>query len=265
MATEYSIDVEATIQFTDPNDLAKTLRIFFNNATDRDSLSDHTVLITGFPIESFTIDDDEPSPIPQTRKALYLEDSSILVLTMPGRPHEAVARLFSGQLDIKLANMNCQDDIIPGGGVTTSIGQIQKEPDSSWGPLGADYLTCVLESGVSESRRALARDAKIWLEHYDSHTTQVVTVWICRRRPDIVFTVWKRAQDHPPRAVVDQEVHIKLEEGRPMADGQLRLSFEKFFERRPRPGTAEGDFVFSARELGRVARMVWIQMGFTVQ
>ena len=142
MAVEYDVDleglsdVEATLDFTDPDDLNKTLHTFFNNAWDRDSVGDHTVLITGFPIESFIIDHDEPSPIPRCRKALYLVDSKILVLTMPGRPHEEAALLFSRQLDLKLSNMSCLEDMIPAGRTTTSIDSIKKEPDASWGPLG---------------------------------------------------------------------------------------------------------------------------------
>jgi hypothetical protein len=275
MAAEYDMhaeglsdveaDVEVTIHFTDPNDLTKTLRAFFKKAFDRDSFSDHTVLITGFPIESFNFDDDDkPSPIPRSRKALYLTDSKILVLTMPGLPHEEVARLFSRQLDYKLKDMNRNEDIIPGGGTTTTIGNIIKEPDASWRPLGTGYATCVLESAVSESSQSLRRDARIWLEHDDSHVTQVITVKIHRTQPEIVFTLWQKAQ-HLLRAVVDQEIHVKIEEGRPVAEGKLCLSFEKLFERRPRPGTTEGDFVFSARELGGIARSVWIEMGFAVQ
>jgi hypothetical protein len=265
-------DVEATIPFTDPDDLTKTLRAFFNNAWDRDSVGDHTVLITGFPIESFIIDDDEPSPIPRSRKALYLTDSKILVLTIPGRPHEVASRQFCRQLDYKLKDMNCLEDIILTGGATREMVNVKKEPDESWGPLGTGYPTCVLESAVSESSQALSRDAKIWLEHDESHVTQVITVKIYRTRPQIVFTVWKKALEqrgtqpqYLPRVVVDQEIHVKLEEGRPIPKGKLCLSFEKLFERPPRPGTTEGDFVFSARELGGIARVVWIEMGFTVQ
>lgn len=94
---------------------------------------------------------------------------------------------------------------------------------------------------------------------------------IYQGRPEIVFTVWKRGRQqrgsrahHPARAVVDQEVKITLKAGRPVADGTLRLSFEEVFERKPQPGTAEGDIHFSARELGAIARMVWSEMGHKI-
>ena len=264
-------DVEATFCFTNPDDLRRTLRTFLNNARDRDSVGDHTVLITGFPIESFIIDDDddEDSPIPRSRKALYLEDSKILILTMPGLPHEVAGRLFSGQLRDKLKDMNCLEDTIPTGGVTVSMENVKKEPDESWGPRSAGYPTIALEAAVSESTRALHRDAKIWLEYPESHVTQVITIKIHRTRPEIVFSVWKTIEEqratraqYPRRTIMDHEVHVILEHGRPIAGGRVCLSFEGFFERRPRPGTAEHDIVFSARELGGIARVLWEQMGF---
>ena len=95
MAVEYDVDlerlsdVEATIPFTDPDDLARTIHPFLHNAWDRDSLSDHTVLITGFPIENFIDDNDEPSSILRSRKAFYLADSKILVFTMLGLPYSS--------------------------------------------------------------------------------------------------------------------------------------------------------------------------------
>jgi hypothetical protein len=67
--------------------------------------------------------------------------------------------------------------------------------------------------------------------------------------------------DHPPRASVDQEVCVTLEDGRPTALGTLTLSFEGLFERTPVRGTAECDIVFSARDLSSIARLVWKKMG----
>jgi hypothetical protein len=45
-----------------------------------------------------------------------------------------------------------------------------------------------------------------------------------------------------------------------MAEDRLCLSFEKLFERPPRAGTRESDIFFSARELGGMAREVWLEM-----
>lgn len=53
-----------------------------------------------------------------------------------------------------------------------------------------------------------------------------------------------------------------LEGGRSAAEGSFRISFEKLFDRRPRPGTAEKDIVLSTRDIGGVALVVWLEMGF---
>lgn len=170
---------------------------------------------------------------------------------MQSTPHEVASRRFASFLTLKLDKMNCFYAISPTRGATREIenrmGNVRKSPDESWGHLGSGYSTCVVESAVSECCRSLCLDAKIWLEHVDSHVTQVITIKIHRTRPEIVFTVWKGAsQDrdtqaqHPPRAVVDQEIHVKLEEKRSMAERHISLSFEKIFERRPRPEQQKG-------------------------
>lgn len=276
MELEGLSDVEATMDFTNPKDFPQTLQALFNDAYDRDPTGDHTILVTGFPNKYFTIDDDEQRLIPGSRKALYFKDSQILLLTMPGGPHEIAAAKFSDRLSTKLNEIGCSEEIIPSGRTTTSIGTVVKEPDASWGPFRAgtrpSHTTCVVESAMSESSRALSRDARIWLEHDESKVTQVIAVKISWQRPEIIFTVWKRGQqqrdtraNHPLRAVVDQEIRVTLQAERPVAEGMLRLSFQELFERQPRPGTVEGDINFSARELGGIARMVWARMGYEIE
>lgn len=265
-------DVEATMAFTTPKAFKKTLNAFFDNAYDRDPIGDHTVLTTGFPNKYFTIDDDNRSLIPRSCKALYFQDTQTLILTMAGRPHDAAATRFGYHLFRKLDDMGCYNEISSTSRARVSLDNVKKEPDGSWGPFrpGGEpkYATCVLEAAVSESSRALSRDPRIWLEHPESRVTQVIAVKVYRR-PEIVVTVWKRSWDtaahYPPRAVEDQEIRITLQARQPVASGLLRLSFAALCERAPRPGTAEGDLIFSARELGRIARMVWGEMGFDVE
>jgi hypothetical protein len=47
--------------------------------------------------------------------------------------------------------MNCQGDLIARGGAKESLGNLDKEPDESWGPTGVAYTTLVLEVGMKES------------------------------------------------------------------------------------------------------------------
>ena len=266
-------NVEATIHFTDPDNFRDDIRAFLKDALHRDSLCDHSILVTGFPAESIVAnddDDDEEGPlIPRHTKVLYLKSLSLLIITMASSPHEIASRQFLLLLDRKLTAMNCEEEIIATGAALREMENVKKSPDESWGPISKENITLAVEAGVSESSRTLAIDAKIWLEHSESHVTQVVTIKISRTRAEVHFTLWVKAPqerdtraDHPERSHKAQEVSVVLEEGRPAAEGSLTISFEKLFDRRPRPGTAEREIVLSARELGGIARIVWVKMGF---
>ncbi|KIN07001.1 hypothetical protein OIDMADRAFT_21920 [Oidiodendron maius Zn] len=266
-------NVEATIHFTDPDNFRHDIRAFLKDALHRDSLCDHSILVTGFPAESIVAnddDDDEEGPlIPRHTKVLYLKSLSLLIITMASSSHEIASRQFLLLLDRKLTAMNCEEEIIATGAALREMENVKKSPDESWGPISKENITLAVEAGVSESSRTLAIDAKIWLEHLECHVTQVVTIKISRTRPEVQFTLWVKAPqerdtraDHPERSYKAQEVSVVLEEERPAAEGSLTISFEKLFDRRPRPGTAERDIVLSARELGGIARIVWVKMKF---
>ena len=263
-------DIQATIHFPECKGFAKKLRAIFDNTYDSDPLRDCTVLVTGFPPESFIRDDDDVDVedeelIPRQSRVTYLEESQILVVTMPGGPHEVTSGLFGQELTIKLGNMGCLDEIIPHESEKVSLGSVQKEADKSWGPEDSRHITCVLETAVSESRRALHSDVTAWLESPKSHVAQVITIKLSRTRAEIHFCLWKR--DQAQKASVDHELLVILEDGRPIAQGTqktLTISFEELFERRPRAGTKECDIVLSERELGGIARKVWKEMGFQV-
>ena len=267
-------NVEATIHFTDPDNFRHDIRVFLKDALHRDSLCDHSILVTGFPAESIVAndddDDDEEGPlIPRHTKVLYLKSLSLLIITMASSSHEIASRQFLLLLDRKLTAMNCEEEIIATGATLREMENVKKSPDESWGPISKENITLALEAGVSESSRISAIEAKIWLEHLECHVTQVVTIKISRTRAEVHFTLWVKAPqerntraDHPERPYKAQEVSVVLKEGRPVAEGSLTISFEKLFDRRPRPGTAERDIVLSARELGGIARIVWVKMKF---
>ncbi|KFY22300.1 hypothetical protein V493_06687 [Pseudogymnoascus sp. VKM F-4281 (FW-2241)] len=269
-------DVEAAMDFTNSENFTETLHELFNKAYLCDPTSDHTILIKRFPIELLMVD-DELSIIPLSSRVLYFQESQTLLLTMPGGPHETAAAELSDLMAVKITQMGCKDEVVNARSERVTIGGVTKEPDGSWGPFragtGHAYMTCVLESDASESTRALSRDAKIWLEHEESHVRQVITVKVYQQRPEIVFTIWKRAaqeqrdlrENCPLGAAIDQQKTVTLQAGRPVVEGVLCLSFEEIFERRPRLGTAEGDIEFSARELGVIARKVWSGMGFEIE
>jgi hypothetical protein len=251
-------DVEATIHFTDPKDLARTLRDF--KLTRCRDIYDHTVLVTGFPIEILNINEDPTEALPRNRKILYLKKSKSLILTMKSLPHEIASQHFASKLTLKLAKMNCEDDIILGGGATVHLEGLVKEPDQMFGPYDADHMTCVLEAGCTEGNRALHGDAYVWLKNKESHITQVVLIKIFKGRTKILFSIIKKSREDQ-EIKLDQKVYVTLEGGKPTTSGRLTLSFEGLFERRPRPGIQESDIEFSARDLTYIASPVWKKMG----
>lgn len=262
-------NVEATIQFTNPTKLKRAITTFCKSATEHDSLGDHTILVTGFPADRLPNNDiSNKNSIPCRGKTLFFTDSKSLIFTMVSGPHEKASRLFLVQLDRKLVAMNCEEELIPSGGTQQTMTGVAKEPDESWGPQSKDYITLAVETGVSESNSALAHNAKIWLEHTELQVTQVLTIKISRVKEEVTFCVWKAPQQereirsrYPPRAAVDHSVLVTLEDHQPVANGTITISFEEAFERKPRQGTAEKDFVFSARELGGIARLIFQEIG----
>ena len=270
------LDIEDTIYFTNSIDIRHAIRDFFHNAWHRDSLCDHTILIMGLPAEYLierddtcdNNDEDNEPLLPRYGKILYLKDLQALSITMPGTLHEGASGLFARLVDRKIDAMNCGDEFLPFVRATMHIGSITKEPDQCWKIRGKSYTTFVIETGVSETERQLALDAKIWLELKESHVTQLLTIKVSRTRPEMRFIVWKAKpkngitrEKNLWEATEDQTVDVIMVQERPVANGTISLSFKELLERNPRPGTAEKDLVFSARELGGVARVVWEEMG----
>jgi hypothetical protein len=103
-------------------------------------------------------------------------------------------------------------------------------------------------------------DARLWVESpesEDSHVRQVITILIASDRPEITFQKWETASDQPRRALMTEEVDVYLVNNVPAATGSLSLSFEKIFERPPRPNTAERDLIFKGEDLTTVAWKIW--------
>lgn len=264
-------DVEATFQYTSPGTTEKALRDFLGNASDRDqNIYDHTILVTGFsfpPDTSPDIEVDNP-PFLKGFKLLYFEDFKILIVTMSGLLHEEAASRLGALLNIKVNDMQCFEEIGITGRVRLELENIEKEPDGSWGPERYPYHpTCIVEVASSQSMRSLHNVAHLWLEKSASLVSQVITIKIYPGKRELIFGVWvMKSQAHNSKPLADMEQEVKVvwqggKHGRPVAEKSLRISFQKIFKRKPRRGTPETDIIFSARELGSIARHVWQKLG----
>lgn len=264
-------NVEATIHYKNTIEFKCAMDNTFENMWERDSLGDHTILILGFPKDIFD-DDNDPdyhyNPFLRPGKVLFLHDINAIFFTMSGTLHEIGAEQFDGFLRDKLKQMDCCGELYTTGRALRELKGVSKAPDKSYELKRNNHVTFVVEIGVSESNRALTNDAKIWLEHHESHVTQILGIAVSRKREVVSFILWNTApQDretranHPLRVAIDQRVEVTFDEGQPIANGRIILSFEKFFERKPRQGTADNNIVFSKRELGAIARELWEKLG----
>jgi hypothetical protein len=274
--------VEARVHYTNNLDVRCIVNDFFNDAFDQDVavLGDHTVAVTGFPPEKFVItdddgiddDDDIHDPVRSIlykTKEIYFKQSRLLILSQYGAPHGAAAASFDMLLSRKLDNTKCSEQLRPYGRATHEWENVSLDPDNSWSPkIGLKHVSFTLEAALSEWSTALTASAKIWLEHPESYVEHVVTIKISPKKPEIIFSLWKRAQGRETRAHssrrarVDQEMCVTLVDNEPKANGTLCLSFEQFFKRKPRPRTAEQDKVFSTKELCNIASHVWEDQKF---
>lgn len=264
-------NVEATIHYKNTTEFKRAWDNTFENMWERDSLGDHTILILGFPNDIFDDDndsDDYYNPFLRAGKILLLQDINAILFTMPSTIHEMGAEIFHDLLSDKLKEMNCYWELEPTGRALQKLHGVSKEPDKSYELKRNNHLTFVVEVGVSESNRALTNDAKIWLEHFESHVAQVLVIAMSRKREVVSFILWHTAHEErgtranqPLLAAIVQRVEVTLDEGRPMANGRIILSFEKLFERKPRQGTADDNIVLSRRELGGISRRLWERLG----
>jgi hypothetical protein len=261
-----------TFQFTGINDLESTVQNFREKAIQEFQgygLSEY-LIFQHVPYNAFLQLSDNESSITFHYRSLYIHDSQILRLKMPtGRSHDLAAGEFAKMLSIKFAEMHVDNQVTAQASGRMEMRNISKQADGSWGPVGEDYVTCVLEVGDSEPVKQLVLDASIWLESEGSHVSQVVTINITRE-PHIIIQLWvlrtplptspqPRSSRSDPRmqATKRAEVKVSLINDVPTASGCLRLSFEKNFERPPRPNTNEGDITFTTGDLTSIARQEW--------
>jgi hypothetical protein len=233
---------------------------FHSTSVDRSfPPDDHKVRITGFPLQLFR-DVDVPL-YPVKGRSLYFHDTQILILTMPGPPHGIIAEELCHLFNTKVDSMNCQEELIGRGSTKEELDRKDKEPDGSWGPAALRRPTCVLEVGASQSTRQLQHDARRWLESKISYVTQVITAKIHPQRHEIILTIWRRTASR--QVEKKDEVYIELHDSQPIvgANRCLQICFEQLFRRPLTHGTVERDLGFSARELGGIARRVWIGAG----
>jgi hypothetical protein len=76
------------------------------------------------------------------RRSLHIHDSRILRLKMP-RTHDMAAGEFAKILILNFGEMHVHNQVTSQCSGLMEMGNVSKEADGSWGPVGEDYVTCM--------------------------------------------------------------------------------------------------------------------------
>lgn len=222
---------------------------------------------------------------------LYERGTTILIITIPTRPHEVMHRWLDSRVGIKAYAMGLVDQLDPtgattyenivGGGLETSL-----EGDSSQTPSLRTpphrWPALVIEAGCSQTVGQLRMRARAWFLSSNFQVKIVILAKMLVSERRIVLEKWKgvRAGDRTgslrtrsesrrtPECVQTIEISrpdageeppsVSPESYR-VTSGALRLEFEELFLRPPAGG--EADIIIAEEELQLYASKVWAAAG----
>lgn len=126
-------------------------------------------------------------------RQMYNPETRGMIVTIPGKPHDAVTGELNSQFAVTAYLANMRDTFWS---LTTARIQgtlCSKEPDGSWTPkdlpLGRSdtWPAIVLEVGVSESRKKLRADAAWWLANSEGQVHVVIIISVNRTVAEVTF------------------------------------------------------------------------------
>ena len=124
-------------------------------------------------------------------RQLYNRDTRDLIVTIPGRPHDALVGELHLVMAVSLANMRRTEWSLTTARVEGDT--CSKEPDGSWIPRqlppgrSDKWPTVVLEVGVSDSQEKLRADADWWLANSQGQVHVVISISVRRTVPEVTF------------------------------------------------------------------------------
>lgn len=203
----------------------------------------------------------------------FYHDLQLLVVTMPLRPHEMAIHDFNKLLLKALGTMNDNDlqlDVL--GGTDRKSGGRTKRPDQQYLPkvlppgYSGDWPSVVVESGWSESKAKLARDASWWLTSGAGEVKNAVTLSVSQTRREIVIEIWelvhRATRQEPQRKAPAVTQHLVLSQATSkspliITNAPLIIEFAKLFLREPNANNGEDNIVFREDTLEYYALSVW--------
>ncbi|KKZ60372.1 hypothetical protein EMCG_04887 [[Emmonsia] crescens] len=200
----------------------------------------------------------------------YHMSLKILIIKMPLRPHEVLAREFDLLLVPKARQIS---EIFAVGSVTVKGTTRSKAPNCAYQPetfpAGRDekWPSVVLEIGLPESRTKLERDCHWWLNDSRGEVKIALGISINRTRKEIIIKRWElqrrptRGDPNATAPMATQEIAITSPQnsGNIIVDGApLILEFAKMFLRQP---VSQADIQITQTELETLAQRVWTFQG----
>lgn len=197
----------------------------------------------------------------------------LLVVTMPLCQHEKAIKVFNMLFLKALGQMNNNDLQLDLYGSTDrkSGGRI-KSPGQQYLPkvlppgYSGDWPTVVIETGWSESKAKLARDASWWLKSGAGEVKNVLTLSVSQTRREIVMEIWdvvdRATRQDPQRKAPAVTQHIVLSQATSksplmITNAPLIIDFTKLFLRDPNANNREDNIVFREDTLEYYALSVW--------
>jgi hypothetical protein len=171
---EEILEGEPTFQFTNVDAMESGLQDLSIALTKGESHNE-CLVFENVPYRTLMRMDRDRSSLIFRSKLLYFHEKNIAKIKMPSKLHDTLAMLFSYQVCLKVEKMGAYSILNLPGSADQDMSKVTKTTRSILGTLGRNYVTTVLEVGLSESSRKLALEARLWLERPESRVTQVVT------------------------------------------------------------------------------------------
>ncbi|KAJ5533888.1 hypothetical protein N7527_000142 [Penicillium freii] len=241
------------------------------------SVEDRFIVLKSFPLETLA---EREEQLPQ--RCEYSPPLQILIITMPGQPHEEAATSFEAMISTLAEEMKVWRRVAGCGATRIDTPDRSKQADRSWKPArqGRKFPTVVLQVGFSETTAKLEKDIAWWINESKGEVRMGVTVDIKRRSGCIEIKSWTPAfepslhRDHVTasgRHVVKRHTNdlplpqiaqrVLFKRGRdssvPTIEGEgLTIPFNTLLL--DEPGEGERDFVLTAEMLlHQLAERVW--------
>lgn len=230
--------------------------------------------------------DRNPLEVPY-RLTLDAQRQQAVIRIMPSKAHERLTQSFTSRLIAKLLTMGIDPDDYTLNAASRYNGRTcDKEADQSLTPSrnpseGEDWPSLVIETGLSESEAHLRVDAHWWFSNSGYKVNTVILFRIQRSPERKVFVklytlgpttprVTRGLQEDIGRTLLSDPDSPTVLRPRLAAkeivvtssnveNAPLELEFESLMHRPPAPNTREGNIIFTAQDLARCCRHVFLE------